>query len=182
MAKWTLGVVLSGIAIAGAALSAHHSLAGVYALGKEAKVHGTFNSFKIVNPHSSMKLDVKNSDGTVTEWSFVGGSAGQIARLGLKDGVNALHYGDASLGALIEGRFFVFLEAVPRSAVRAFAQPLGMNRSAGIAEELSLELRHERRIVDGLPIRNNELLPSPRPSPCKGEGVRRMLMTSPGTW
>ena len=79
MAKWTLGVVLSGIAIAGAALSAHHSLAGVYALGKEAKVHGTFNSFKIVNPHSSMKLDVKNSDGTVTEWSFVGGSAFLLA-------------------------------------------------------------------------------------------------------
>ena len=94
MTKWALGVVLAGIVVAGAAVQAHHSLAGVYALGKEAKVHGTFNSFKIVNPHSSMKLDVKNSDGTVTEWSFVGGSAGQVARLGLKEGVNALHFGD----------------------------------------------------------------------------------------
>jgi len=95
MAKWISGcVVLCALVVAGASLSAHHSLAGVYALGKEAKVKGTFNSFKIVNPHSSMKMDVKNSDGTVTEWSFVGGSAGQIARLGLKDGVNALHFGD----------------------------------------------------------------------------------------
>jgi len=95
MNKWILGcVVLGGFLIAGTSLHAHHSLAGVYALGKEATVHGTFNSFKIVNPHSSMKLDVKNSDGTVTTWSFVGGSAGQIARFGLKDGPNALHFGD----------------------------------------------------------------------------------------
>jgi len=95
MAKWALGcLVLCGFVVAGASLQAHHSLAGVYALGKEAKVKGTFNTFKIVNPHSSMKLDVKNADGSVTEWSFVGGSAGQIARLGLKDGPNALHAGD----------------------------------------------------------------------------------------
>jgi hypothetical protein len=95
MAKWISGfVVLCGFALAGASLQAHHSLAGVYALGKEATVHGTFNSFKIVNPHSSMKLDVKNADGTVTTWSFVGGSAGQIARFGLKDGPNALRFGD----------------------------------------------------------------------------------------
>jgi hypothetical protein len=88
------GFVLCGFVIAGAAVQAHHSLAGVYALGKESKVRGTFSSFKIVNPHSSMKLDVKNADGTVTQWSFVGGSATAIARLGLKDGTNALHVGD----------------------------------------------------------------------------------------
>jgi Family of unknown function (DUF6152) len=95
MTKWTLGcLVLSGFVIAGGALQAHHSLAGVYALGKESTVHGTFKAFRIVNPHSSMKLDVKNADGSVTEWSFVGGSATAIARLGLKDGPNALHVGD----------------------------------------------------------------------------------------
>jgi hypothetical protein len=95
MTKWTSGcLILCGFLIAGASLHAHHSLAGVYALGKEATVHGTFKSFKIVNPHSSMHIDVKNSDGSVTEWSFVGGSATAVARLGLKDGPNALHYGD----------------------------------------------------------------------------------------
>ena len=95
MRKWTLAcLVLCGVVIAGGAVRAHHSLAGVYALGKEAKVHGTFKAFKIVNPHSSMKVDVKNADGSVTEWSFVGGSATAIARLGLKDGPNALHVGD----------------------------------------------------------------------------------------
>jgi hypothetical protein len=95
MTKWTLGcVVLCGLLIAGVSLQAHHSLAGVYALGKEAKVTGTFKAFRLVNPHSSMKLDVKGADGSKVEWSFVGGSVNQIARLGLKEGPNALHLGD----------------------------------------------------------------------------------------
>ena len=95
MTKWTLGcVVLCGLLIAGVSLQAHHSLAGVYALGKEAKVTGTFKAFRLVNPHSSMKLDVKGTDGSTVEWSFVGGSVNQIVRLGLKEGPNALHLGD----------------------------------------------------------------------------------------
>jgi hypothetical protein len=95
MTKWTLGgVVLCGLLIAGVSVQAHHSLAGVYALGKEAQVTGTFKAFRLVNPHSSMKLDVKGPDGSTVEWSFVGGSVNQIARLGLKEGPNALHLGD----------------------------------------------------------------------------------------
>src|SRR3954465_5568589 len=95
MTKWTLGsLVLCGFVIAGAAVQAHHSLAGVYALGKETTVHGTFTSFKIVNPHSSMHIEVKNADGSVKEWSFVGGRATAVARLGLKKGLNAFHCGD----------------------------------------------------------------------------------------
>jgi hypothetical protein len=97
MTKWTLGcVVLCVSLVAGASLQAHHSLAGVYALGKEAKVTGAFKAFRIVNPHSTMKLDVKGSDGKIVEWTFVGGSVQQISRLGLKDkeGPNALNPGD----------------------------------------------------------------------------------------
>jgi len=95
MTKWTVRcVVLCGLVVAGASLQAHHSLAGVYALGKEAKVSGEFKAFRFVNPHSSMKLEVKNADGSTTEWSFVGGSVTSIARFGLKDGPNALNVGD----------------------------------------------------------------------------------------
>ena len=95
MNTWTLRcVVLCGWLVAGASLQAHHSLAGAYALGKEAKVSGEFKAFRFVNPHSSMKLEVKNADGSATEWSFVGGSVTSIARFGLKDGPNALNVGD----------------------------------------------------------------------------------------
>ena len=103
MAKWTVGsVVLCGFLIAGvSSLQAHHSLAGVYALGKEAKVVGTFKAFRLVNPHSSMKLDVKNSDGSMTEWTFLGGSVGQISRLGLREGPNALRPGDEIIVTIV---------------------------------------------------------------------------------
>ena len=46
MTKWSLrSVVLCGVLAAGvSAVQAHHSLAGVYALGKEAKVTGAHKS------------------------------------------------------------------------------------------------------------------------------------------
>jgi len=96
MTKWTLTcVVFCGLLIAGASLHAHHSLAGMYALGKEAKVTGAFKAFRLVNPHSSLKLEVKGSDGSIVEWAFLGGSVQQLARLGIgKTGPNALRPGD----------------------------------------------------------------------------------------
>ncbi len=96
MTKWTLRcVVLCGLLMASASLQAHHSLAGMYALGKEAKVTGAFVAFRLVNPHSSLKLEVKGPKGDVIEWSFVGGSVQQLARLGIgKTGPNALKAGD----------------------------------------------------------------------------------------
>ena len=60
------------------------ALAGMYALGKEAKVS-----------HSSLRLDVKNPDGSTTEWAIIGGSATSLARNGIgKTGPNALRPGD----------------------------------------------------------------------------------------
>jgi hypothetical protein len=96
MNKWTLRVVvLCGLLIASASLQAHHSLAGAYALGKEAKITGAFTAFRLVNPHSSLKLEVKEPDGKVREWSITGGSVTTLARLGIgKEGPNALRVGD----------------------------------------------------------------------------------------
>ncbi len=95
MTNWISRVaVLCAFLAAGASVYAHHSLAGVYALGKEAKVTGAFKAFRLVNPHSTMKIDVKGPDGKTVEWTFVGGSVQQIARLGLKEGPNALNLGD----------------------------------------------------------------------------------------
>jgi hypothetical protein len=96
MTTWTLRcvVALCAALLVGASLQAHHSLAGMYALGKSAKVAGTFKAFRLVNPHSTMKFDVKNTDGSVTEWNVLGGSVQAISRLGLKSGPNALKPGD----------------------------------------------------------------------------------------
>ena len=103
MTKWTVRfVVLAAFLVASATfLQAHHSLAGMYALGKEAKVAGAFKAFRMVNPHSSMKFDVKNKDGSVTEWNVLGGSVQAIARLGLKSGPNALKPGDEIIVTMV---------------------------------------------------------------------------------
>ena len=96
MAKWTSRCMfLCACLLASASLQAHHSLAGMYALGKEAKVTGAFKAFRLINPHSSMKIDVKGADGSVVEWNFLGGSVQQFARLGVgRTGPNSLKAGD----------------------------------------------------------------------------------------
>ena len=103
MTKWTVrfAVVLCAALLVGTSLQAHHSLAGMYALGKESKVAGAFKAFRMVNPHSSMKFDVKNKDGSVTEWNVLGGSVQAIARLGLKTGPNALKPGDEIIVTMV---------------------------------------------------------------------------------
>jgi hypothetical protein len=81
--------------MASGSLQAHHSVAGAYDLTKEATISGAFSAFHLVNPHSSLKLDVKNKDGSTTEWTFTGGSVTVLARYRIgKEGENALSAGD----------------------------------------------------------------------------------------
>ena len=96
MTKWTLRfVVMCACLLASASLYAHHSLAGVYALGKEAKITGAFKAFRLINPHSALKVDVKGTNGSTVEWNILGGSVQQLSRLGIgKSGPNALKPGD----------------------------------------------------------------------------------------
>lgn len=96
MTKWTLKlVVVCACLLASASVYAHHSLAGVYALGKEAKITGAFKAFRLINPHSALKVDVKGASGSTVEWNILGGSVQQLARLGIgKSGPNALKPGD----------------------------------------------------------------------------------------
>ena len=92
----TLGcVVACGWLMAGVALQAHHSLAGVYDMKKEAEMAGSVESVRFVNPHGSLVLAVKNADGTSTNWVFTLGSATALAARGVgRTGPNALHAGD----------------------------------------------------------------------------------------
>ena len=96
MTKWTVRfAVLCACLMASASLYAHHSLAGMYAIGKEAKITGAFKAFRLINPHSALKVDVKGGDGSIVEWNILGGSVQQLARLGIgKTGPNALKAGD----------------------------------------------------------------------------------------
>ena len=93
------GVMASGT------LLAHHSLAGVYDMKKEAEVSGTLTKLLLVNPHGSLHLAVKNTDGSTSDWVFTTGSATTLAQRGIsKLGPNALKAGDALTAKYIPAR------------------------------------------------------------------------------
>jgi Family of unknown function (DUF6152) len=94
MIKRTLGFV-AAVSMAAGLLQAHHSLAGVYDMKAEKELQGEVAQIKFSNPHGSLSLDVKNADGSNTEWVLTLGSATALAQRGIgKTGPNALHQGD----------------------------------------------------------------------------------------
>ena len=95
MSKRTLGCVALYGLLATGLLQAHHSLAGVYDMKAEKELAGTVTTIKFSNPHGSLSIAVKNTDGSTIEWVLTLGSATALAQRGIgKTGPNALHTGD----------------------------------------------------------------------------------------
>ncbi len=64
-------------------IQAHHSFSAEYDSSKPLKVSGTVTKVEWQNPHIWFYVDVKNPDGTVTNWAFSGGAPGQLMRRGV---------------------------------------------------------------------------------------------------
>jgi hypothetical protein len=80
-----LSVFLVLVLLIGAAPSlAHHSFAAHYDQSKPITIQGTLVNVRITNPHSWFFLDVKESDGTISRWSFETGTPGGMIRNGYK--------------------------------------------------------------------------------------------------
>ena len=61
---------------------AHHSFAAEFDVTKPVKLEGTVTKMEWINPHSWIHIDVKNPDGTVTNWMIEGGSPNALLRRG----------------------------------------------------------------------------------------------------
>jgi len=61
---------------------AHHSFAAEFDVTKPVKLQGTVTKMEWINPHSWIHMDVKNPDGTVTNWMIEGGSPNSLLRRG----------------------------------------------------------------------------------------------------
>jgi len=62
---------------------AHHAFAAEFDSQKPVKLHGTVTKVEFINPHSWIHMDVKNADGSVSNWMVEGGSPNALIRRGL---------------------------------------------------------------------------------------------------
>ena len=63
-------------------VSAHHSFAAEFDANAPVVLKGTITKMEWINPHSWIHVDVKNPDGTVTEWMVEGGTPNTLFRRG----------------------------------------------------------------------------------------------------
>ena len=71
-----------GLMMAAAPVWAHHAFAAEFDANHPVKLRGIVTKWEKINPHSWIHLDVKNPDGTVTQWMIEGGSPNALYRLG----------------------------------------------------------------------------------------------------
>ena len=65
------------------AAQAHHAFAAEFDAAKPISLDGTVTRVRFVNPHSWIWLDVKNPDGSVTNWGLEFGTPSSLENAGL---------------------------------------------------------------------------------------------------
>ena len=72
MIKRRVAGLAAGLAVLACAvpLRAHHSFAAEYDANKPIRVTGTVTKVEWMNPHARFYVDVKGTDGKVTNWNF----------------------------------------------------------------------------------------------------------------
>ena len=80
-----LAIVTACLALLAAvpAAVAHHAFAAEFDVNKPVTLKGTMKKWDMINPHSWFHIDVKGTDGKVTEWMVEGGSPNTLIRLGV---------------------------------------------------------------------------------------------------
>lgn len=77
--------LLAGLAALAASpmTNAHHAFAAEFDADQPIDLQGVVTKIKWVNPHSWLYFDVKNADGTVTNWGVEFGAPNQLAERGI---------------------------------------------------------------------------------------------------
>ena len=115
--------MLCGWLLATGSLLAHHSLSAVYDIRASGQVTGVIKKVEFINPHGVMTLEVKNTDGTTTEWELTTGSANTLSSLGFGgDGPNTVVAGD-----VVTIRYFPARNGKPLGFIRSI--PLEVDRT-----------------------------------------------------
>ena len=80
----TISFVTAAAAMLISALSlpAHHAFTAEFDTQKPVKLRGIVAKVEMVNPHSWIYIDVKNDDGSTTQWMLEAGSPNVLIRRG----------------------------------------------------------------------------------------------------
>jgi len=78
-----VALVISGVLLGGAVLSAHHAFSSEFDANRPVKFKGTVSKMLWVNPHAWIFLDVQKPDGTTEEWMIEAGTPNTLLRRGL---------------------------------------------------------------------------------------------------
>ena len=72
--RMKLAVMIVGVGLAAAPAFGHHSFAAEFDAKKPVKLQGTVTKMEWINPHAWIYVDVKNTDGSVTNWMVEAGA------------------------------------------------------------------------------------------------------------
>src|SRR5580698_6620221 len=81
-----------GLLVSAVPMLAHHSFAAEYDSTKPIKITGTVSKVEWMNPHARFYVDVKEANGSVTNWNFELGAIPVLLKQGWTK--NSLHTGD----------------------------------------------------------------------------------------
>jgi DNA/RNA endonuclease YhcR with UshA esterase domain len=89
MKRSFFAVLAAGLVALGTGVPAwaHHSFAASYDLNNPVTVHGVITQVLLRNPHSWFRINVKDANGKVEEWSFEAGTPSGMLRNGYKPNV-----------------------------------------------------------------------------------------------
>src|SRR6186997_2403718 len=89
MMRVRIGVFLVAVCvlILGTRMEAHHSFGAEYDADKPITIKGAITKIEWANPHCHLYLDVREPNGTVTNWKVEGYPPNVLARTGFKKDV-----------------------------------------------------------------------------------------------